>query len=40
MPRGASGPQTRTFNYNYPTNGTTVIAFLQTATNPEDGTVT
>ena len=36
MPRGAN-TQTRTFNYNV---GTTVTAFLQSATNPETGTVT
>jgi uncharacterized protein RhaS with RHS repeats len=37
MPRGASGTQTRTFNYNC---GATVTGFLQSATNPENGTVT
>ena len=37
MPRGTYGTQTRTFNYN---NGTTVTGFLQSATNPENGTVT
>jgi YD repeat-containing protein len=36
MPRG-SNTQTRTFNYN---SGTTVTGFLQSATNPENGTVT
>jgi RHS repeat-associated protein len=35
MPR-STGMQTRTFNYNF---GTTVTAFLQSATNPENGTV-
>ncbi len=35
MPRG-SATQTRTFNYN---SGTTVTGFLQSATNPENGTV-
>jgi len=39
MPRGGT-PQTRTFNYNLPSpNSTTVTAFLQSATNPENGTV-
>ena len=37
MPRpGVTQPQTRTFNY---TSGTTVGAYLLTATNPENGTV-
>ncbi len=36
MPRGST-TQTRTFNYN---SGTTVTALLQSATNPENGTVT
>jgi len=36
MPRGTA-TQTRTFNYN---TGTTVTGFLQSATNPENGTVT
>lgn len=36
MPRGGT-TQTRTFNYNL--NGTQVTAFLQSATNPENGTV-
>ena len=36
MPRGAN-TQNRTFNYN---SGTTVTGFLQSATNPENGTVT
>src|SRR5579862_8477835 len=36
MPRG-SNTQTRTFNYN---TGSTVTGFLQSATNPENGTVT
>ena len=36
MPRG-SATQTRTFNYN---SGTTVTGFPQSATNPENGTVT
>jgi RHS repeat-associated protein len=36
MPRG-SNTQTRTFNYN---SGTTVLGFLQSASNPENGTVT
>lgn len=36
MTRG-SNTQTRTFNYN---SGTTVTGFLQSATNPENGTVT
>jgi YD repeat-containing protein len=36
--RGTSGTQTRTFNYNNPAN--TVTAFLQSAKNPENGTVT
>ena len=36
MPRGTN-TQTRTFNYN---SGTTVTGFLQSATNPENGTVT
>jgi RHS repeat-associated protein len=35
MPRGTT-TQTRTFNYN---SGTTVTGFLQSATNPENGTV-
>ena len=35
MPRGSS-TQTRTFNYN---TGATVTGFLQSATNPENGTV-
>ena len=36
MPRGST-TQTRTFNYN---SGTTVTGLLQSATNPENGTVT
>jgi YD repeat-containing protein len=36
MPPG-SNTQTRTFNYN---SGATVTGFLQSATNPENGTVT
>jgi RHS repeat-associated protein len=32
----STGTQTRTFNYNF---GTTVTAYLQSATNPENGTV-
>jgi RHS repeat-associated protein len=40
MPRGAT-TQTRTFNYNSLTSPTTVVTgFLQTAKNPENGTVT
>jgi hypothetical protein len=35
MPRGTA-TQTRTFNYNV---GSSVTAFLQSATNPETGTV-
>jgi len=39
MPRGNT-TQTRTFNYNLPSpNNTTVTGFLQSATNPENGTV-
>ena len=38
MPRGSQGTQTRTFNYNI--TGTSVTGFLQSATNPENGTVT
>ena len=39
MPRGGN-TQTRTFNYNIGTPATTVTAFLRTAINPENGTVT
>lgn len=41
MSRGSTGTQTRTFNYNNQTSPTTVVTgFLQTTTNPENGTVT
>ncbi len=40
MPRGTYGTQTRTFNYNTGTPATTVTGFLQSATNPENATVT